>query len=142
MEKLQAFCSWEDTTLIMEATMFLNSLFFEIAAFLWNYITSKQIKLCNSRPKLSASCTKKICTHSNYFGWAQIFLPLFKYGILSSKISLWTMYVLQNILYVCKIYWMCSKFIEYVQNLLNYVQKYLNAFKINCTLTIFYRTNR
>ena len=77
-------------------------------------------------PKLSA-CTKKICTHSNYFGWAQIFLPMFKYGILSSKISLWTM---------------CAKYTECVQNLLNYVQKYLNAFKINCTLTIFYRTNK
>ena len=36
-------------------------------------------------PKLSA-CTKKICTHSNYFGWAQIFLPMFKNGMLSSKI--------------------------------------------------------
>ena len=66
-------------------------------------------------PKLSA-CTKKICTHSNYFGWAQIFLPMFKKGILSSKISPWTIYVLQNILYVHKVHWMCSKFIEYFQN--------------------------
>ena len=72
-------------------------------------------------PKLSA-CTKKICTHSNYFGWAQIFLPMFKNGMLSSKISLWTMYIQQ-------IYFMCTKHTECVQNLFNNVQNLLNTFK-------------
>ena len=64
-------------------------------------------------PKLSA-CTKKICTHSNYFGWAQISLTMFKYGILSSKISLWTM---------------CAKYTECVQNLLNMFKIYWIMFK-------------